>query len=99
MLAAVFRAINDMKHDRLKSRNIHSEIVFSLSPNNNVGLLAHELVYFIYFLFFVIGTFITGLNLIMHISVSDMFWAGQSFDNPSSIFFPPHNTSSIFRDP
>jgi EKC/KEOPS complex subunit CGI121/TPRKB len=24
-------------HDRLKSRNVHSEIVFALSPNNNIG--------------------------------------------------------------
>ncbi|KAL2415495.1 EKC/KEOPS complex subunit [Exophiala dermatitidis] len=36
-LAAAFRAINDYMNDRLKSRNIHSEIVFSLSPNNNIG--------------------------------------------------------------
>jgi EKC/KEOPS complex subunit CGI121/TPRKB len=35
-LAAVFRAVNDAEHNRLKSRNVHSEIVFSLSPNNNV---------------------------------------------------------------
>nr|POE68842.1 ekc/keops complex subunit [Quercus suber] len=34
--AACFRAINDLLNDRLKSRNVHSEIVFSLSPNNNV---------------------------------------------------------------
>lgn len=26
-----------MLHDRLKSRNVHSEIVFALSPNNNIG--------------------------------------------------------------
>ncbi|KAG9790355.1 hypothetical protein KCU88_g1239, partial [Aureobasidium melanogenum] len=38
-LAAAFRAINDYMNDRLKSRNIHSEIVFSLSPNNNVPVL------------------------------------------------------------
>lgn len=31
--------MNDYLNDRLKSRNIHSEIVFSLSPNNNVSLL------------------------------------------------------------
>jgi len=36
VLAACFRAINDKLQDRLKSRNVHSEIVFSLSPNNNV---------------------------------------------------------------
>lgn len=36
VLAACFRAINDLLHNRLKSRNVHSEIVFSLSPNNNV---------------------------------------------------------------
>lgn len=29
--------MNDYIHDRLKSRNIHSEIVFALSPNNNIG--------------------------------------------------------------
>lgn len=37
ILAAVFRAVNDYMNGRLKSRNVHSEIVFSLSPNNNVG--------------------------------------------------------------
>jgi EKC/KEOPS complex subunit CGI121/TPRKB len=28
--------MNDYLNDRLKSRNVHSEAVFSLSPNNNV---------------------------------------------------------------
>lgn len=37
VLAACFRAINDMASGRMKSRNVHSEIVFSLSPNNNVS--------------------------------------------------------------
>lgn len=37
VLAACFRAINDLLTNRLKSRNVHSEIVFSLSPNNNVS--------------------------------------------------------------
>ncbi|KAK6387010.1 hypothetical protein LTS17_000275 [Exophiala oligosperma] len=37
VLAAAFRAMNDYLNDRLKSHNIHSEIVFSLSPNNNIG--------------------------------------------------------------
>lgn len=37
VLAACFRAINDMQGDRLKSRNVHSEIVFAMHPNNNVG--------------------------------------------------------------
>ncbi len=41
VLAACFRAINDMLNGRLKSRNVHSEIVFSLSPNNNVGRAAN----------------------------------------------------------
>ena len=36
-MAACFRAISDSLNDRLKSRNVHSEIVFSLSPNNNVS--------------------------------------------------------------
>jgi len=39
VLAATFRALNDYLNDRLKSRNIHSEIVFALSPNNNVCLI------------------------------------------------------------
>lgn len=38
VLAACFRAINDQLQRRMKSKNVHSEIVFSLSPNNNVGL-------------------------------------------------------------
>ena len=37
VLAAAFRAMNDYLNDRLKSRNIHSEIVLALSPNNNIG--------------------------------------------------------------
>jgi len=37
VLAATFRAMNDFLHERLKSRNVHSEIVFALSPNNNIG--------------------------------------------------------------
>ncbi|OCT49564.1 EKC/KEOPS complex subunit cgi121 [Cladophialophora carrionii] len=37
VLAAAFRALNDYLNDRLKSRNIHSETVFSLSSNNNIG--------------------------------------------------------------
>lgn len=36
ILAACFRALNDYLSGRLKSRNVHSEIVFALSPNNNV---------------------------------------------------------------
>ncbi len=37
VLAAVFRAANDYQNGRIKSRNVHSEIVFALSPNNNVS--------------------------------------------------------------
>lgn len=37
LLAACFRALNDHLHDRLKSNNVQSEIVFCLSPNNNIG--------------------------------------------------------------
>ncbi|KAF4637468.1 hypothetical protein G7Y89_g619 [Cudoniella acicularis] len=37
VLAAAFRAINDSISGRLRSRNVHSEIVFSLSPNNNIA--------------------------------------------------------------
>ncbi|KUJ24562.1 CGI-121-domain-containing protein [Mollisia scopiformis] len=36
-LAAVYRAVNDLLANRLRSRNVHSEIVFSLSPNNNIS--------------------------------------------------------------
>ncbi|KAI9672338.1 MAG: hypothetical protein M1817_003360 [Caeruleum heppii] len=36
-LAAAFRALNDLAHDRLKTRNVHAEIVFSLSSNNNIA--------------------------------------------------------------
>jgi len=35
-LAAVFRAVTDMAGGRMKSHNVHSEIVVALSPNNNV---------------------------------------------------------------
>lgn len=41
VLAACFRAITDSLNNRLKSRNVHSEIVFSLSPNNNVSPNSH----------------------------------------------------------
>ncbi|CEL02749.1 Putative Protein cgi121 [Aspergillus calidoustus] len=36
-VAAIFRAVNDYSNERLKSRNVHSEIVFSLSPTNNIA--------------------------------------------------------------
>ena len=45
VFAACFRAINDMVNGRLKSRNVHSEIVFSLSPNNNVSLPHYAIAY------------------------------------------------------
>jgi len=37
VLGAVFRAINDQRQHRLRSRNVHSEIVFALSPTNNIS--------------------------------------------------------------
>ncbi|KAI9802471.1 MAG: hypothetical protein M1825_002856 [Sarcosagium campestre] len=37
VLAATYRALVDLSNKRLKTRNIHSEIVFSLSPNNNIA--------------------------------------------------------------
>ncbi|KAH9828485.1 EKC/KEOPS complex subunit [Teratosphaeria destructans] len=37
VLGACFRAINDMLNGRMKSRNVHSEIVFSMSLNNNIS--------------------------------------------------------------
>jgi len=37
VFGAVFRAVNDQRQHRLKSRNVHSEIVFALSPNNNIA--------------------------------------------------------------
>ncbi|GAB7363255.1 hypothetical protein MBLNU230_g3537t1 [Neophaeotheca triangularis] len=37
VLAASFKAINAMLDDKLSSRNVHSEIVFNLSPNNNIA--------------------------------------------------------------
>ena len=36
LLAAAFRALHDYLHERLKSSNVHSEIVLALSPNNNI---------------------------------------------------------------
>lgn len=36
VLAACWRAVNDSLQSRLKTRNVHSEIVFALSTNNNV---------------------------------------------------------------
>ncbi|OKL56385.1 hypothetical protein UA08_08334 [Talaromyces atroroseus] len=37
VFAAVFRAVNDHINDRLISYNVHSEIVVSLSPTNNIA--------------------------------------------------------------
>ncbi|KAA8574710.1 hypothetical protein EYC84_003960 [Monilinia fructicola] len=37
VLAAAYRAVNDSLENRLKSRNVHSEIVFALSMNNNIA--------------------------------------------------------------
>ncbi|KAJ5751852.1 hypothetical protein N7520_008769 [Penicillium odoratum] len=36
-ITAIFRAVNDYMTDRLKSRNVHSEIVFSFSAANNIA--------------------------------------------------------------
>ncbi|TAQ91556.1 hypothetical protein B7494_g28 [Chlorociboria aeruginascens] len=36
-LSATYRATYDLLAARLRSRNVHSEIVFSLSPNNNIA--------------------------------------------------------------
>lgn len=36
VLAACFRALHDHQQQRMKTRNVHSEIVFCMSPNNNV---------------------------------------------------------------
>ncbi|KAI9924777.1 hypothetical protein ASPWEDRAFT_40653 [Aspergillus wentii DTO 134E9] len=36
-LSAIFRAVNDYFNGRLKSRNVHSEIVFSFSAANNIA--------------------------------------------------------------
>lgn len=38
-LAACWRAVNDSLQGRLKTRNVHSEIVLALSTNNNVSLV------------------------------------------------------------
>ncbi|KAI9742895.1 MAG: hypothetical protein M1818_003624 [Claussenomyces sp. TS43310] len=37
VLAAAYRAVNDLVEQRLKTRNVHSEMVFCLSPNNNIA--------------------------------------------------------------
>ncbi|KAH8700312.1 protein cgi121 [Talaromyces proteolyticus] len=37
VFAAVFRAVNDYLNGRLRSHNVHSEIVVSLSPTNNIS--------------------------------------------------------------
>ncbi|SMR41307.1 unnamed protein product [Zymoseptoria tritici ST99CH_1E4] len=37
LLSAAWRAINDQRAGRLKTRNVHSEIVFALSGNNNIA--------------------------------------------------------------
>ncbi|KAI9894096.1 MAG: hypothetical protein M1814_004867 [Vezdaea aestivalis] len=36
-LAAAFRAVSDLLAERLKTRNVHSEIVFAFSPSNNIA--------------------------------------------------------------
>lgn len=55
VLAACFRAINDQLNNRLKSRNVHSEIVFSLSLNNNVSRQFY---------------FVLEINLLLHLGAS-----------------------------
>jgi hypothetical protein len=37
--------MNDAAHSRLKSRNVHSEIVFALNPSNNVRPIPTRLGY------------------------------------------------------
>jgi EKC/KEOPS complex subunit CGI121/TPRKB len=38
LLAAAFRALNDQSNGRMKTRNVHSEVLLALNINNNVGL-------------------------------------------------------------
>ena len=38
-LAAVYRALQDYLQGRQRSKNVHSEIVYSLNPNNNVSII------------------------------------------------------------
>ena len=52
VLAAVFRAANDFLNGRLKSRNVHSEIVVCLGGNNNVGVLSPFLPPPLFYFFF-----------------------------------------------
>ena len=40
LLAAVFTAVTSLAEDSLKMANVHSEIVYSLSPTSNVGIHA-----------------------------------------------------------
>lgn len=49
-LAAAYRALSDLLASRLKSRNVHSEIVFCLNPNNSVSssTVLHFLPYYAY---------------------------------------------------
>ncbi|KAK4226659.1 kinase binding protein CGI-121-domain-containing protein [Podospora fimiseda] len=37
LLAAIFNAINTQTNDALKTPNVHSEVVLSLSPSNNIS--------------------------------------------------------------
>lgn len=36
LLSAVYRALTEKEYNKLRTKNLHSEIVFSLSPNSNV---------------------------------------------------------------
>lgn len=36
VLAATYRAVNDTEAGFLRTKNVHSEVIFSLSPNNNI---------------------------------------------------------------
>jgi len=41
LLSAVFRALVDLQANQLSTPNVHSEVVLSLSPSNNVRHYAH----------------------------------------------------------
>lgn len=86
----MFRAANDFQNKRLKSRNVHSEVVFSLSLNNNVRLSMDD--FFNWLRYF---HFLTQLNSLLPVpQIAESFRRFGITDTTSNLLVIKLSTSS-----
>ncbi|VDK73820.1 unnamed protein product [Anisakis simplex] len=54
VLAAANRALHQAAHNRLSTRSLHAELIYSLSPNRNVIYFYYILLFLLFLLFIII---------------------------------------------